>query len=213
MWLRASPPFHSSHSLHSIHQGNKDLESFIHTQIKMATWTCCFCNYQWEGKNLLLSHLLIASKETFKEIKRGLPSFKSSEQSPAAQSLFDECNSVSETIRHQSIRMTASVYVYSNGVQIHILWDTELLEILELNSSFGHSTLYTTFAVKHRYWNSVVHKVKTGWWLQLKHRNGHFNAALVCSAKHVHKALMVSIWMIQWLPKHIKGEKQRESLK
>lgn len=40
------------------------------------------------------------------------------------------------------------------------------------------------------------------------HRNGHLNAALVCYAKHIHKALMLSIWMIQQdLVKHIRGEK------
>lgn len=76
----------------------------------------------------------------------------SSEWSAAAQSLFNECNSVSVTMRHQLIRMTVSIYVYSIGGRGTDIACGRLIYC-------GHSTMYTTFAVKHRYGNSVVHKL------------------------------------------------------
>lgn len=69
----------------------------------------------------------------------------------------------------------------------YILWDTDLLlgkynvhnlchqaRILKLSSSQAENRLIATV-------NAQI----------------CLNAALVCSAKHLHKALMVSIWMIQ----------------
>lgn len=76
----------------------------------------------------------------------------------AVQSLFNECNSVSETIRHQLIRMTASIYVYSMGAQIHNLWDTELLDIL--NQIISGTVQCRQPLLSSRYLNSVVCKLK-----------------------------------------------------
>lgn len=45
------------------------------------------------------------------------------------------------------------------------------------------------------------------------YKDGHFNAALVCSTKHVPKALMVSIWMIWPLVEHKKGGKTKIRVK
>lgn len=92
----------------------KQRSQFVYPQ----TCTCCFYSYWWVSKTFLLTHL---PSEAFEGIKRGLPSFMSSEWRSTAQSLFNKCNSVWETIRHRSIRMTASIHEYLLGVQIHIV--------------------------------------------------------------------------------------------
>ncbi len=93
----------------------------------------------------------------------------SSGSSPATPSLFNECNSVLETsIRHQSIRMTASIYEYLMGVQKHIVGDWTP-QYNELNSSLGQ-VVWKTVAVENIFYlsssqaeNRLTATVNTQW--------------------------------------------------